>query len=132
MRTIAYEKNTNVPIVIDPASLSDGINESQGKYNWKYQPVLNSQIADPIMQDKHSKKSNSTICKMKTNISFLILNEIFCLYYASYSDDEKIEQPIDGRALKFWLSRILHKFRIPPGENNHTITPFSVSQNASS
>lgn len=77
LRTMAYEKNTNVPIVIDPASLSDGTNESQGRYIWKYQPVLNSQMADPIMQDKHSKKRHSTICKMKTNVSLFILNETF-------------------------------------------------------
>jgi len=31
LRTIAYEKNTRVPMVIDPAILSDGTNESQGK-----------------------------------------------------------------------------------------------------
>lgn len=31
LRTMAYEKNTKVPIVIDPAILSDGTSESHGK-----------------------------------------------------------------------------------------------------
>lgn len=61
LRTMAYEKNTKVPIVKDPTALSDGTRESQGKYVWKYQPVLYSQITDPIIQDKQSTKSNNTI-----------------------------------------------------------------------
>lgn len=66
LRTMAYEKNTKVPMVIDPAILSDGTSESQGKYVWKYQPVLNSQKTDPIIQDRQSKKRNNTICGKTT------------------------------------------------------------------
>lgn len=61
LRTMAYEKNTNVPMVIDPVNLSGGTSESQGKYFWKFQPVLYSQIVDPIIQDRHNKKRNNTI-----------------------------------------------------------------------
>lgn len=61
LRTMAYEKNTNVPMVIDPVNLSGGTSESQGKYIWKSQPVLYSQKTDPIMQDRHNKKRNNTI-----------------------------------------------------------------------
>lgn len=32
LRTMAYEKNTNVPIVIAPVNLSDGTRESHGRY----------------------------------------------------------------------------------------------------
>lgn len=78
---MAYEKNTKVPIVIAPVSLSDGTNESQGKYIWKCQPVLYSQMADPIIQLKQSKKRNSTIYKQtKTNISLNTLNGFLFLF----------------------------------------------------
>jgi len=66
LRTMAYEKNTRVPMVIDPAILSDGTRESQGKYVWKCQPVLYSQITDPIIQDRQSKNRNNTICGKTT------------------------------------------------------------------
>jgi len=69
LRTIAYEKNTKMPIVIAPATLSDGTKESHGKYVWKYQPVLYSQRTDPTIQDKQSTKRNNTIC-IKSYIRF--------------------------------------------------------------
>lgn len=45
-----------------------------------------------------------------------------------YPDDEKVEQPIDIGPFEFRLSWILHEFRVPPGENNHPVTPFRVSE----
>jgi len=63
---MAYEKNTNVPMVTDPVTLSDGTKESHGRYVWKYQPVLNSQTTDPIMQVKQSRNRNITICGKPT------------------------------------------------------------------
>jgi len=53
-------------MVIDPAILSDGTSESQGKYVWKFQPVWYSQITDPIIHDRQSKKRNNTICGTTT------------------------------------------------------------------
>jgi len=86
LRTMAYEKNTKVPMVIDPAILSDGTSESQGKYVWKYQPVLNSQKTDPIIQDRQSKKRNNTICgkATKTNNIKLYNRTINKVYHIIY------------------------------------------------
>lgn len=62
LRTMAYEKNTSVPMVMAPDIRSDGTSESHGRYVWKYQPVLYSQTTDPIIQDKQSRNKNNTIC----------------------------------------------------------------------
>lgn len=47
------------------------------------------------------------------------------MFYPNY---EKVEQSIDVGAFEFRLSRILHEFRVPPGENHHPVTPFRVSE----
>lgn len=121
-------------MVIDPVNLSGGTSESQGKYIWKSQPVLYSQKTDPIMQDKHNKKRNSTIWKRNLSRAYIldIRYYIWNGVLHNYPENEKVEQLIDVRALKFWFSWILHELCIFSCKDHHTITPFCVFQNASS
>jgi hypothetical protein len=48
----------------------------------------------------------------------------------TYTQNDKVEEPIDGCALEFGLARVLHELRVATGENDDAVAPAGVAEDA--
>jgi len=63
-RIIAYEKKTKRDMIIAPSTGSLGTRESQGRKERKYWPIIVSQTAQAIVQNRHMDSKKKTIYKI--------------------------------------------------------------------